>query len=158
MRYSPFRRYRLRQRHVNVSEERAQTTERTQVGFVALGNVGRHMARNLVGGDWEVLVHDALPVRAAEVAAQTGAIAVEEAREPASATTIITMLPNGDIVREVVIDSGFADELAPGRPSSTPVRLIRPAPRSLATGSRSARSASSTRASRCPREGAPPSG
>jgi 3-hydroxyisobutyrate dehydrogenase len=84
------------------------------VGFVGLGNVGRHMAANLVAHGCEVLVHDAAPDRAAQFASSHGCIAVDEPRELASADTIVTMLPNGDVVREVILDSGLADDLPPG--------------------------------------------
>ena len=92
----------------------AQTAERGAVGFVGLGNVGRHMAGNLVASGWQVLVHDAEPGRAAAFAAEQGCVAVDDARELASAPTVVTMLPNGDVVRAVILESGLADELAPG--------------------------------------------
>jgi 3-hydroxyisobutyrate dehydrogenase len=85
-----------------------------KVGFIGLGHVGRHMAGNLVAGGWDVLVCDAAPGRAEEFAALNGAYAVDEPRLLASAGTIVTMLPNGDVVREVIADSGLADALAPG--------------------------------------------
>ena len=85
-----------------------------RVGFVGLGNVGRHMAANLAAGGWDLLVHDAAPGRAAQFAAEHGCLAVDEPPLLATAGTIVTMLPNGDIVREVILDSGLADGLAPG--------------------------------------------
>lgn len=84
------------------------------VGFIGLGNVGRHMAGNLVAAGWDVLACDAVPGRADEFAAASGARAVEGPRGLASAPTIVTMLPNGDVVREVILDSGLADDLAAG--------------------------------------------
>ena len=92
----------------------AQTVERGTVGFVGLGNVGRFMAGNLVAAGWHVLVHDAEPGRAAAFAAEHGAAAVGDALELASASTVVTMLPNGDVVREVILESGLAGELSPG--------------------------------------------
>jgi 3-hydroxyisobutyrate dehydrogenase len=91
-----------------------QSVERGTVGFVGLGNVGRHMAGNLVAGGWQVLVHDSEPGRAAAFAAEHGCVAVEEASGLAPASAIVTMLPNGDVVREVILDSGLARVLAPG--------------------------------------------
>ena len=91
-----------------------QTVDRDLVGFVGVGNVGRHMAGNLIGAGWRLLVHDAEPGRAAAFASEHGAVAVAHPRELAEAATIVTMLPNGDVVREVILDSGLADALAPG--------------------------------------------
>jgi 3-hydroxyisobutyrate dehydrogenase len=89
-----------------------QSMERTTVGFVGLGNVGRHMAANLVNAGWELLVCDAEPGRAEAFAAEHGAIAVADPTGLAPAATIVTMLPNGDVVREVILDSGLAELLA----------------------------------------------
>ncbi|MCL2419435.1 MAG: NAD(P)-dependent oxidoreductase [Conexibacteraceae bacterium] len=88
--------------------------ERDTVGFVGLGNVGRHMAANLVAAGWNVIVHDAEPGRAEAFAAEHDAVAVDHPRQLASTRTVVTMLPNGDVVREVILESGLADELAPG--------------------------------------------
>lgn len=84
------------------------------LGFVGLGNVGRFMAANLIEAGWEVLVCDAAEGRAEQFATAHGCVAVDEPRLLASAATIVTMLPNGDVVREVILDSGLADALAPG--------------------------------------------
>ncbi|MGH2849170.1 MAG: NAD(P)-dependent oxidoreductase [Solirubrobacteraceae bacterium] len=93
---------------------RARKMETDKVGFVGVGNVGRHMAGNLVARGFDVLVSDAAPGRAEQFAAERRATAVREPRELGSATAIVTMLPNGDVVREVILESGLADALAPG--------------------------------------------
>lgn len=72
------------------------------------------MAGNLAAAGWHVVVHDAERARAEEFAAEYGTVAVDHPRDLASTGTIVTMLPNGDVVREVILESGLADELAPG--------------------------------------------
>jgi 3-hydroxyisobutyrate dehydrogenase len=84
------------------------------VGFVGLGNVGRHMAANLLARGCELLVHDADRARADDFAAAHGGSAVGDPRELSRAGAIVTMLPDGHAVRAVVLDSGLADALAPG--------------------------------------------
>jgi len=91
-----------------------QSMERAKVGFVGLGNVGRHMAGNLIAAGWDLLLCDSEPGRAEAFAAEYGGTPVDGPLGLAQATTIVTMLPNGDVVREVILESGLADELAPG--------------------------------------------
>ena len=91
-----------------------QSMERANVGFVGLGNVGQYMAANLIAAGWDLLLCDSAPGRAAAFAAEHGGAAVDGPLGLAPARVIVTMLPNGDVVREVIMESGLADELAPG--------------------------------------------
>jgi 3-hydroxyisobutyrate dehydrogenase len=84
------------------------------VGFVGVGNVGQHMAANLLARGWELLVHDADRARAVEFTAAHGGSPVAEPLELAGAGAIVTMLPDGHAVRAVILESGLADALAPG--------------------------------------------
>jgi 3-hydroxyisobutyrate dehydrogenase len=74
------------------------------VGFVGLGNMGWPMARHLVEGGIQPLVFDAAPQRASSFAAEVGGRAAADlpglARE---SDLVVTMLPNGDVVRAVVL-------------------------------------------------------
>ncbi len=74
-----------------------------KVGFVGIGKMGRPMALRLAGAGHDVIAHDAAPGAAAGLeGVATGAL-----EDIAACPVIITMLPNGGIVRTV------ADQLAP---------------------------------------------
>jgi 3-hydroxyisobutyrate dehydrogenase len=78
--------------------------DRGTVGFVGLGNMGWPMARNLACAGTSLVVHDRSPGRAATFAKEVGGEAASRAGALAErAAVIITMLPDGDAVREVVL-------------------------------------------------------
>jgi 3-hydroxyisobutyrate dehydrogenase len=88
-----------------------------RVGFVGLGNMGWPMARHLVEGDIAPMAIDAVPERAAAFARKIGGHAASDLPELARESDIvITMLPNGDVVRAVVLGEagrpGLIDGLA----------------------------------------------
>lgn len=71
------------------------------IGFIGLGNMGLPMASNLVTAGHEVLGFDPIP-EALAAAAEAGIITCAEARDAVEgADTIVTMLPNGQIVLSV---------------------------------------------------------
>ncbi|PPB81724.1 3-hydroxyisobutyrate dehydrogenase [Albidovulum inexpectatum] len=70
-----------------------------KIGFIGLGNMGAPMARNLAAAGHEVLGYD--PNAAAPDGVQAVASAVEAAKD---ADVVITMLPNGDILRAVAAE------------------------------------------------------
>jgi 3-hydroxyisobutyrate dehydrogenase len=75
-----------------------------RVGLVGLGNMGWPMARHLVEGGIAPTVLDAAPERAAAFAREVGGRAAGDLPELArEVEIIITMLPNGDVVRAVVL-------------------------------------------------------
>jgi 3-hydroxyisobutyrate dehydrogenase len=80
-----------------------------RIGFIGLGRMGWPMARHLVAGGHALVVLDAAPDRAAAFAREGGA---EVASGPGAlarrCTTVITMLPDGAAVREVVL-GGLAE-------------------------------------------------
>jgi 3-hydroxyisobutyrate dehydrogenase len=87
-----------------------------RIGFIGLGNMGVPMARRLVNAGYELVVSDALPDAVERFAAGSKC---ERASSPKSlgerCPVIITMLPNGQIVREVLLGAdGVALHLAPG--------------------------------------------
>ena len=70
-----------------------------KIGFIGLGNMGLPMAGNLVGADHQVVGFDpAAPAKAPLIAAASAAEAA------ADADIVITMLPNGDILRAVTAE------------------------------------------------------
>ncbi|HIG21886.1 NAD(P)-dependent oxidoreductase, partial [Henriciella sp.] len=84
------------------------------IGFVGLGQMGLPMVRNLLNSGFTVRGFDQSEIARAEIAA-AGAVACNSAVEVATgADAVITMLPNGVIVREVVIGrDGISSVLPP---------------------------------------------
>ncbi len=73
----------------------------TGIGFIGLGNMGLPMATNLVKAGHGVTGFDT-NARAMEAAAASGVVAAKSAGEAVdNADIVITMLPNGEIVRSV---------------------------------------------------------
>ncbi len=90
-----------------------------RIGFIGIGNMGRPMAANLAAAGWHVTVCDADPKRAEAFAAETGGAWVADPGELGqSCNIVITMLPDGKIVRKVVLGddgrSGLAGSMAKG--------------------------------------------
>jgi 4-hydroxybutyrate dehydrogenase/sulfolactaldehyde 3-reductase len=73
-----------------------------KVGFIGLGQMGRPMARNLIRGGHALRVYDvsADAVRALETEGAVGCASPAECARGVDA--VITMLPNGDLVRSVL--------------------------------------------------------
>ena len=87
------------------------------VGFVGLGVMGGPMASHLARAGYPVALHDAAAGVADRLAAELpGARACATASAAARGSDIvITMLPNGRVVRDVVLGAGgLAEGLAPG--------------------------------------------
>jgi 3-hydroxyisobutyrate dehydrogenase len=85
------------------------------VGFIGVGNAGWPMAANLARAGFPLVVHDVDGERAARFAAEHGARAAGELVELASASTLFTMLPDGDVVRAVLFGpERLVERLAPG--------------------------------------------
>jgi len=70
-----------------------------KIGFIGLGNMGGHMARNLATAGHEVSGFD---VTGVEIAGVTSAASAAEAVSGADA--VLTMLPNGQILRTVAAE------------------------------------------------------
>ena len=86
----------------------------TTIGFIGLGNMGAHMARNLIRAGHELKVYD-LKDETVRYVAQAGAKAVESAADAATEVEfVVTMLPVGANVRSVLQGAGVIDAVAPG--------------------------------------------
>jgi 3-hydroxyisobutyrate dehydrogenase len=76
----------------------------TQIAFLGLGNMGGPMSANLVSAGHSVRGFDPVPA-AATAAASTGIEVFDKAADAvAKADVVITMLPNGDIVKRCYAD------------------------------------------------------
>lgn len=86
------------------------------IGFVGVGVMGSRMARNLAKAGHSLIVYDADPETTKKVAADIGGRAAASPREVAAASEIvITMLPNGHVVRDVVFgENGLGTGFKPG--------------------------------------------
>jgi 3-hydroxyisobutyrate dehydrogenase len=88
--------------------------ESTRIGFVGIGNMGTPMAGHLCAAGWRVTVYDSDAKRSADFAAKHGASAAGTLAELGAASdVVITMLPDGRIVRRVILGDG-GDCLAKG--------------------------------------------
>ncbi len=90
----------------------------SRVGFVGIGNMGWPMARNIAAAGFPTTVYDVDPRRASRFADECGATAADSlAALGSSSDIVVTMLPTGADVREVVLgrESGvIVDGLAKG--------------------------------------------
>jgi 3-hydroxyisobutyrate dehydrogenase len=86
------------------------------VGFIGVGHMGWPMAANLVKkGGFSVTVHDLDGERARRFASEHGCNAASELKGLAGCDTVLTMLPTGRDVRQVVTQpGGLAVGLRPG--------------------------------------------
>jgi 3-hydroxyisobutyrate dehydrogenase len=87
-----------------------------RVGVVGLGNMGGPMAANLVAAGYELIVRDADPERERQfLAAYGGRGCAGDPAALARAGILITMLPNGQVVRDALLgEDGIASHLRPG--------------------------------------------
>jgi 3-hydroxyisobutyrate dehydrogenase len=84
------------------------------IGFIGLGNMGQHMARNLIKGGHKLKVFD-LNEEAVRYVAQSGAKAAASAAEAArDVDFVVTMVPVGADVRRVFVDAGVIGAARPG--------------------------------------------
>jgi len=87
------------------------------VGYIGLGNAGFSMASNLPKAGYRLVVHDADESRAKRAATewQNTTASMGKATAFADCEVIITMLPHGKIVREVLLgENGIASDLKAG--------------------------------------------
>jgi 3-hydroxyisobutyrate dehydrogenase len=87
-----------------------------RVGFVGLGNMGRPMARNLAAAGYDLVVRDADAALQERVASELGAVPAADSAAFRDVEVVVTMLPTGRVVREVLLDweGGLAGALTAG--------------------------------------------
>ena len=86
-----------------------------KIGFIGLGIMGKPMARNLMKAGHELVVFDVFKANV-DLLVSEGALAAASSREVAeNCDTIITMVPNGPQVIEVVLgENGVLEGAKPG--------------------------------------------
>jgi 3-hydroxyisobutyrate dehydrogenase len=89
-------------------------TQRETLGFVGLGRMGWPMATNLRRAGYELVVRDADRDVELRFAKQCGAVPGEDAAAFEAVGVVITMLPDGRVVQDAVLNEGIADVLAGG--------------------------------------------
>lgn len=93
------------------------------VGYIGLGNAGISMASNIPKAGYDLVVHDADNSKADKAASEWPSTRASGGRPEAFADceVIITMLPNGKIVKDVLLGKdGIAKALKPGRCTAFP--------------------------------------
>ncbi|MDP6278919.1 MAG: NAD(P)-binding domain-containing protein, partial [Nitrospinota bacterium] len=89
---------------------------RTTIGFIGIGKMGTPMSRHLRRGDFTVLGFDSDPAALERVAPDGVESVATLAEMGRRCDVIITMLPNSDIVEDVVLsEGGLAENMAPGK-------------------------------------------
>ncbi|MCL2578631.1 MAG: 2-hydroxy-3-oxopropionate reductase [Oscillospiraceae bacterium] len=85
-----------------------------KIGFIGLGIMGKPMVKNLLKAGHEVLVYDIIAANVEDVvsAGAKGAASIAEVAKECK--LIITMLPNGPQVKEVVLEGGVLENAASG--------------------------------------------
>jgi 3-hydroxyisobutyrate dehydrogenase len=86
-----------------------------RVGFIGIGNMGTPMSGHIVKGGHDVVLYDADVERARKVAGTHGCRAAESIADLGSSEFVVTMLPDGHVVRRVMLgEEGLARHLKPG--------------------------------------------
>jgi 3-hydroxyisobutyrate dehydrogenase len=88
-----------------------------RVGFIGIGNMGSLMAGNLVKKGFDVAIFDVNPERMTRFAQEYGCRVAGKLLDLAVNDVIVTMLPTGHIVRQVLLEGaegGLAGALKPG--------------------------------------------
>ena len=89
--------------------------EGLKVGFVGLGVMGKHMARNLMRAGYDLTVYDINSQAMEQVVADGAKAALDIRSLAAQSNVLITMVPNSPQVKAVLIEEGGAIEtLQPG--------------------------------------------
>lgn len=86
----------------------------TVIAFLGLGQMGFPMASNLVKQGYALRVFDVNPQAVSQMVGQGAVAAQTPAQAAEGADIVITMLPNGDIVRDVLLGaSGVCEGISP---------------------------------------------
>jgi 3-hydroxyisobutyrate dehydrogenase len=87
------------------------TGSTAKIGFIGIGAMGTPMAANLAKAGYKLVIHDADPKRAQTLAATREIeVAASLAEVGSLCETVITMLPDGKIVRKVLCGQNDGDQ------------------------------------------------
>ncbi|CAL1282887.1 unnamed protein product [Larinioides sclopetarius] len=87
----------------------------SSVGFIGLGNMGSHMARNLMAKGHSITVYDVHPERITQLVDSGALFAQHPAEVAQNCDRIITMLPSSPHVQEVyTAEQGIFQQVKPG--------------------------------------------
>ena len=80
-----------------------------RVGWIGLGNMGWPMAANLVKAGYDLIVNDLDPALSQRFAGQVGGEVAPTAKATAAASDVlVTMVPNGKVVKAIMTDGADA--------------------------------------------------
>jgi 3-hydroxyisobutyrate dehydrogenase len=102
-----------------------------RIGFIGLGNMGAPMARRLAGAGYRLVIADAAPAAVERLRSEVACEAPATLRElGASCRVVITMLPDGHIVRKVLMGEGgvVAGLTAAGKPGAILIDMTSASP------------------------------
>src|SRR5688572_1032992 len=88
-----------------------------RIGFIGVGTMGMPMAANLVRKGFAVTLYDAAPGRAVQVADELGCQSTTSLGGLAASDFVVTMLPDGKVVQDVLVREGngaLPDAVRPG--------------------------------------------
>jgi 3-hydroxyisobutyrate dehydrogenase len=94
--------------------------EKMRVGLVGVGNMGAPMCANMIKAGWKVTAYDTAPEKVRAIVEAHGSAAASSLSELGrQSDVVITMLPDGHVVRRVALGAGAGDDclvkgLAPG--------------------------------------------
>src|SRR5688572_22881547 len=89
----------------------AISKETLKIGFVGIGNMGNPMASNLMKAGWKVSVYDVSAERIKDFLKAHGGMASSSLTEVGrNSDVVITMLPDGHIVRRVALGAEEGDD------------------------------------------------
>lgn len=95
----------------NAPASRNISPSNTTIGLIGVGNMGNPMAANLIKAGWKVVVFDADSSKSlAFVQSHGGAAAASLADLGKKSNIVITMLPDGFIVRKVALGASATDD------------------------------------------------
>jgi 3-hydroxyisobutyrate dehydrogenase len=89
-----------------------------RVGFIGVGTMGTPMAANLVRKGFNLTLYDSAAGRAAQVARELGCAAAGSLADLADCGFIVTMLPDGKVVQEVLTRAEGGALLRSSRPGT----------------------------------------
>ncbi len=83
-----------------------------KVGFIGIGNMGWGMSANVAGADFDLIVYDTDRSRAERFAREHDVRFATDLNELSDREVIVTMLPTGKIVSDVLLGGTSGNGLA----------------------------------------------